>query len=101
MDVAVGNGKVLLLGTVPEEKELRRIISKTVNEFGGDKFNTTGGVIVVRREGKNLSGLIAADVSGTGGTFNFNGKMKDILTDKVYEDYISLEPYTTAILVKI
>ncbi len=101
VEVAVGNGKVLLLGTVPEEKELRRIISKTVIEFGGDKFNTTGGVIVVRREGKNLSGLIAADVYGTGGTFNFNGKMKDILTDKVYEDYISLEPYTTAILVKI
>ncbi len=101
LEIPVGKGKVIILGTFPEEKELRRIISKAVTENGGEKYNIEGGVMIVRREGEARSGLIVAEVYGTGGSFRFDGKMKDILTDEIFDGYIALEPYTTAVLEKI
>ncbi len=98
MEIPVKKGKVIILGTIPEEKELRRIISKAITENGGEKYDVAGGLTVVRREGENHNGLIVADVYGSGGTFRFEGTKKDILTDKVHNGFIKLEPYTLAIL---
>ena len=100
LEISVGKGKVIILGTVPEVKELRRIITKAVDENGGDRFNITGSLVVVRREGENYSGLMVADIMGEGGTFTFEGKMKDILTDTVFDGSITLDPFCTAVLVK-
>ena len=80
LNINVGKGKVIILGTFPEEKELRRIITKAVTENDGDKFNVTGGLVVVKRVGENHNGLMVSDILGNGGTFTFDGKMKDILT---------------------
>lgn len=101
LEIPVKKGKVIILGTVPEEKELRRIITKAVTENGGEKYNVTESILVVRREGEKHSGLIVADVYGSGGTFRFKGKMKDILTDRIFDEFIELQPYTTAVLEKI
>lgn len=100
LEINVGKGKVIILGTFPEEKEVRRIITKAVESNNGDKFTVTGSVIVVRREGENYSGLMVSDIQGEGGTLRFEGKMKDILTDNVYDGFIKLEPFCSAVLVK-
>lgn len=100
LEINVGKGKVIILGTFPDEKETRRIISKAVEGNGGDKFDITGSIVVVRREGEKHNGLMIADLMGEGGTFRFDGKMKDILTDKIYDGVIELEPYCSAVLVK-
>lgn len=100
LEIPVGNGKVIILGTLPEEKELRRIISKAVKNNNGDKFDVTGSIVVVRREGENHKGLMVADILGEGGTLKFDGKMKDILTDEIYDGSIALKPFCSAVLVK-
>ncbi len=100
LEINVGKGKVIILGTFPEEKELRRIITKAVESNNGDKFDVTGSIVVVRREGENQSGLMLADIMGEGGTLRFEGKMKDILTDTVYDGFIKIEPFCSAVLVK-
>jgi beta-galactosidase GanA len=100
LEINVGKGKVIILGTIPEEKELRRIITKAVTEQNADKFDITGSVVVVRREGEKHSGYMIADIMGEGGTFRFDGKMKDILTDTVHDGYIKLDPFCPAVLVK-
>ncbi len=101
LEIPVGNGKVIILGTLPEEKELRRIIAKAVKNNNGDKFDVTGSIVVVRREGENHKGLMVADILGVGGTLKFDGKMKDILTDEIYDGSITLKPFCSAVLVKV
>ncbi len=100
LEISVGKGKVIILGTLPEEKELRRIITKAVTEAGAEKYDVTGGIAVVKREGKKYNGLMVADILGTGGTLRFDGKMKDILTDTVHDGFIKLDPFCSAVLVK-
>ncbi len=100
LNINVGKGKVIILGTFPEEKELRRIISKAVTENNGDKYDITGGLVVVKRVGEETNGLMVSDILGDGGTFTFDGKMKDILTDNVYKNSITLDPFCSVVLVK-
>ncbi len=99
LEIPIGKGKVIILGTLPEEKELRRIISKAVVENNGDKFEVSGSIVVVRREGENHKGLMVADILGVGGTLKFEGKMRDILTDEIHDGSITLKPFCSAILV--
>lgn len=101
LEIPVNKGKVIILGTLPEEKELRRIISKAVVGNNGDKFDVTGSIVVVRREGENHKGLMVADILGEGGTLKFDGKMKDILTDEIHDGSITLKPFCSAVLVKV
>ena len=99
LNINIGKGKVIILGTFPEEKELRRIISNAVTENNGDKYDITGGLVVVKRVGEKLNGLMVSDILGDGGTFRFNGKMKDILTDTIYDGIVQLDAFCSVVLV--
>ena len=56
--------------------------------------------MVVRREGETQKGLMVTDISGQGGTFRFDGKMKDILTDNIYDGFIDIKPFCSLVLVE-
>lgn len=98
--VKVGRGSVILLGSFPEEGELVRIIGKCAEFSGAEVFRASEGVLITRREGK-LPCVIAASADGREGYFDFDGKMKDVLTDTVHDGHIALAPYQVAVLTKI
>lgn len=94
----VGKGKVILLGTFPEEKELHRIMLAAANLAGSTVCDITGSVMITRRVGNGIELLIAADICGNGGEYRFEGTKTDVLTGATHTGYIKLSPYQVAVL---
>jgi len=95
--VKVGKGRVILLGTFPEENELVRILKDAASEAGATMHAASERVIITERIGEAPC-TIAASYDENGGYFSFEGRMKDVLTDKVHEGRIDLAPYQVAVL---
>ncbi len=94
---SVGKGKVILLGTFPEEKELQRIIKKAAGLAGAEMHDVSQGIMITRRQG-DTDLVIAADLSGRGGVYRFSGSKTDLLTGLPHRNAISLSPYQLALL---
>ncbi len=93
----VGKGKVILLGTFPEKKELARIIKLGASLAHSDVHDTDGAFITLRK-GKDISGVIAASMDGEKHIYRFDGKKRDIVTSTVHDGSIALAPYQVAVL---
>ena len=101
LEVSVGKGKVIVLGTIPEEKEIGRIIKYAAELAGADRYDVSGGLLVTKREGKEHNGIIVASTYGAEGEIKLEGKMKDVVTGKIYEDNVKVDAYKALILEKI
>lgn len=97
--VKVGKGRVILLGTFPEDRELDRIIRKAASLSGARTYDASEGLLITEREGDSPC-IIAAAADGRESRFCFEGRMRDVLTDTVFDGNISLSPYSVAVLVK-
>lgn len=97
----VGNGAVLMLGTVPEEKELRRIMTKAAELADSETYRVSADVMVTKRVGDGKEVFIVATITSRGGEYAFEGKRLDLLTNTVYEEKITLLPYQVAVLTKV
>ena len=51
--------------------------------------------------GKDTEGVILLDVGGKGGIYHNKTRYKDIISDRIFESDISLEPYEVMVLEKI
>ncbi len=94
----VGKGYVLVLGTLPGEEELRRIIRKAAALADARADDTDEGIVITRRIRGEDTLLIAAAVGGKAGAFRFDGAYTDILTGERFEHTLNLAPYELRIL---
>jgi beta-galactosidase GanA len=97
----IGDGYVVMVGTLPEEGELIRIIQKSATLAGAHVYDVDDGIMVTKRVGENETLYIAAAVKGQAGEFRFDGECVDILTGKSYAGKVSLGPYELCVLKKI
>ena len=99
---SVGKGFVYVLGTMPDEKDINKLIT-AVCEMANIPCNTTeGGTLIVSpRKGENAEGVILTDVGGKGGIYHNTEKYRDIISDKIFENDITVEPYGVMVLEKI
>ena len=97
----IGKGTVVMLGTLPEEKELFRIIRKAACLSGAASYDVDEGIMVTKRayEGKIL--YFVASVGGKAGEFRFRGEWEDLLSGERYKNKIELSPYELHILKKV
>ncbi len=100
-EVSAGKGKIIWLGTFPEEKELRRILERAANHACICRGNITEGMMLTKREGNGLKAVIASATDGKECEYHFEGKMKDMLTGIEYQSGIVLKPYEVAVLEEI
>ena len=98
----VGKGFVYILGTMPDEKDMNKLIA-SVCEKANIACNTTEGdsIIVSPRKGERTEGVILVDVCGKGGIYHNKIRCKDIVSEKIFENDIILEPYQVMMLEKI
>lgn len=99
---AVGKGFVYVLGTMPDEKDMNKLIV-TVCEMANIPCNTTenGTLIVSPRKGDKTEGVILNDVRGFGGVYHNKEKYKDIISGEIYDSDITVEPFGVKVLEKI
>ena len=95
----VGKGCVYILGTVPDYQDMRRLIAEVCARGGVECGKTEGNSILVsQRRGVDRSGIILAEIGGTGGIYHADKTFTDLLTGKKYQNDITLEPYQVLLL---
>lgn len=99
---SVGKGYVYVLGTLPDEKDAKKLIAAVCKKAGIPCGRTdSDSVLVSPRKGKNRSGVILADVCGKGGVYRGEAKYRDIISGKEYENRITVNPYEVLVLEEI
>ena len=94
----VGKGYVVLLGTLPCEDELSRIMKKAASLATAKVYDTDEGIMVTKRVKDGDVFYIAASVGGKEGSFRFDGELTDVITGKTYKNELDLAPYELHIL---
>ena len=97
----VGKGKIILLGTFPEEREFARIAKKAADFAKSTVNDVTDGAMITVRAGNGRQVEIAASVNGKHCSYRFDGIRRDLLTEQVYDGIIELSPYQIAVLEEI
>lgn len=96
----VGLGYVVMLGTLPEDIELQRIVKKAAELANAERYDTDNGIMITKRVGDGDTLYIAASVGGKSGEFRFDGEYTDILSGEVYKNVLSLKPFELHLLRK-
>ena len=97
----VGKGFVYVLGTLPDEKDMTKLITAALKRADIPCNVTKGNSIIVSpRVGKQTSGVILADVCGKGGTYENKEKYRDIISGRIFENDITVKPYEVLVLEK-
>lgn len=97
----VGKGYVVMLGTLPEEKELLRIIKKAACLADACVYDVDDGLMITRRDSEKDTLYIAASVAGKEGNFRFDGEYTDMISGETYKNSLNLKPYELRILKKV
>lgn len=99
---SVGKGFVYVLGTVPDEKDMNKLIT-AVCEKASVPCNIAEGnsIIVSPRKGEDAEGVILVDVCGRGGIYHNNTRYRDIISETIVENDIVVKPYEVLVLEKI
>ena len=90
----IGNGQVIILGTVPEAKALLKLVNRT------PIAQASSNVDLVERTGSE-NGIIAMEIEGKDGYICLDKEYYDILNEKTVSGRIELKPYSAYILKEI
>ena len=98
----VGKGFVYVLGTMPDEKDMNKLVESVCDKAGVPCNKAEGNSVVVSpRKGKTTQGVILVDVCGKGGIYHNEIKYRDIISEKIFESDITVKPYEVMVLEKI
>jgi beta-galactosidase GanA len=97
---SVGKGYVVMIGTLPEEKELLRIIKKAIDLAKTDVYEVDEGLMVTKRVKGDDVLTIVASVGGKAGKCKLDGEFVDVIYGDTYVNEIRLKPFELRILKK-
>lgn len=98
--VRVGKGNVVVLGTLPGERDGKRLLELALQISGTGRIPVEGSVAAARRVGTGMEGITAAEYGGKSGSIVLDGKYSDLISGCLYEDKMDLTPYQVAVLIK-
>lgn len=96
--VKVGKGEIILLGSIPSDKDIKKLIRIAAQDAGIKAAEVTGGVLAVPRKGEAGQGLVLAEYRNQGGTCVLPREMTDVLTGDTLSGTVTLAPYEIRIL---
>lgn len=94
----IGKGLVIVIGALPGERDMKRLLEIAIRESGVAHFEFTGDIVASIRKGEKCCGIAAQEIGGKAGELKITGTMTDVLTGKVYTDTVDFAPYQTVIL---
>lgn len=96
--VPCGKGAIWLLGTLPDSKDLQKLMAMVCAEAGIEVPEVTGTVTVIPRSGENRRGLILMETACAPASYRLPEPMTDLLTGTTYAGTVELKPYDLMIL---
>ena len=94
----VGKGWVLLLGTLPSEKDMDRILRLVCEKSGVALPQVEGDVMVCPRRGESGEGLVLVEYGCGEAAVTLDAPMTDLLTGRRLQGKIHLKPYDVLVL---
>ena len=94
----VGKGWVLLLGTLPSEKDMDRILRLVCEKSGVALPQVEGDVMVCPRRGEAGEGLVLVEYGCGNAAVTLDAPMTDLLTGRKLQGKIHLKPYDVLVL---
>ena len=94
----VGQGYVIFLGTLPEDRELERIFSKASELACAESYKVSDGAMITKREGDGRTLYIAAALKGKACEWQTDGSWRNLVSGELVSGSISLAPYEVAVL---
>ena len=95
----LGDGRIVVLGTLPSEADLLRLMARFAAEAGISKVaNASENLLVVPRAGSAGNGLIAVEFENRPARIALPGQATDLLTGKTESGEIQIEPYGVKVL---
>jgi len=99
---SVGKGFVYVLGTMPDKKDMNKLITTVCKKADIPCGITEGNSIIVSpRKGKDVEGVVLVDVGGNGGIYHNKTKYRDIISGRTFEGDITVNSYEVMVLEKI
>lgn len=96
--ITVGKGAVWLLGTIPNERDLQKLMNMVCAEAGVPMPEMSGTLAAIPRAGENRRGLILVELGNAPASYALEEPMTDLLTGNAYENTVELKPYDLLIL---
>ena len=96
----IGKGKVIVLGTIPSEEDMYRLLDVAIAESGAQKFSVSGKLMVAKREGANQEGYTVVNHTGADAALHLDGVYEDLLSGETCSGRISMDGYQVRVLKK-
>lgn len=96
----VGKGCVIVLGTVPSENDMKKLIALACAQGGVAVPQVTGEVMAVRRSGEAGEGVMLIEYGAKEASYALDAPMVDLLTGERLAGTIALHPYDVKVLKK-
>ena len=95
----MGKGRIILLGTLPGEQDLQRLLLDAAAEARvGPVAEASANLLVVPRKGRTAEGLIAVELSNQPATLKLQRPAVELLTRRRCEGTLEVQPYGVAVL---
>ena len=94
----VGKGEIILVGSVPCEKDMKRLIDIAVSDSGVKKPETEGKLMVAERQGEAGNGMVIVEYGNTGGKIRLEQPMLNLISGKTLEGTVEVAPYEVMVL---
>jgi beta-galactosidase GanA len=99
----IGNGQIIVLGTMPQPDDLQRLILDLCGSVGiqpslGERQKASENLLVVPRSGPAGSGLVTVEIHNRPATLTLDHKMTDLITGQAHEGTLNLPPYAVMVL---
>jgi beta-galactosidase GanA len=95
----VGKGQIILLGTMPKQEDLKKLLLSVCKEAGIEPgAEASSNLLAVPRKGKAGDGLIAVEFENRPATLTVARAATDLLTGKKYNGKVKIQPYGVMVL---
>ena len=95
----VGKGKIVVLGTLPEEAALVEMMKFLATDTGvWTVSGASSNLVAVPRTGKTAKGMVVVEIENRPGTLTLDTPATDLLTGKRVNGTIEIPPYGVMVL---
>jgi len=95
----VGKGQIILLGTMPECEDLKKLLLSVCHQAGIEPAaQASPNLLVVQRKGKAGEGLVAVEFENCPASLTFTRPAIDLLTGRKHSGKVEVQPYGVMVL---